>query len=281
MLSSYMRKIRKYYAEEYITGGAGFIGGHLAESFSHEAEVRVLDDFSNGCRGLAEQLKSINGVNIQEGSILDGGLLMAAMREVDVVFHLAAVVSVPECIRREMHCHEVNATGTLKVLEAATLCGVQKVFLASSAAVYGSDPATVPIAESSALVPETPYAIAKLMSEQYGQYFSRSGKVRVASLRFFNVFGRRQSQHGPYAAVVARFIAAAIRGQTMVINGDGGQTRDFIDVKDVVRAIRHVTLTEHITGVYNVGSGRALRGCNVCSVKGFSLALQAPPGAAE
>ena len=179
------------------------------------------------------------------------------MNGVDYVFHLAAMVSVPESVARPRECEELNGFGLLNVLEAATAAGVKKVFFASSAAVYGDNP-TVPKVETMVPEPKSPYAFTKLLGEHYCRFFHDEGRVRTACLRFFNVFGPRQDPKGPYAAAVAIFIAKALRGEPIVIHGDGEQTRDFIYVKDIVGAILHVTLTPEITGVFNAGYGGAV-----------------------
>ena len=179
------------------------------------------------------------------------------MNGVDYVFHLAALVSVPESVVRPRECEELNGFGLLNVLEAATAAGVKKVFFASSAAVYGDNP-TVPKVETMIPEPKSPYAFTKLLGEHYCRFFHDEGRVRTACLRFFNVFGPRQDPKGPYAAAVAIFIAKALRGDSIVIHGDGEQTRDFIYVKDIVAAILHVTFTPEITGVFNAGYGGAV-----------------------
>lgn len=236
-----------------ITGGAGFIGSHLAEHFHGRADVAVLDNFRSGFR------KNLDGlsVNLVEGDILDRDAVRAAMDGVDFVFHLAALVSVPESVARPMECEALNGTGLLHVLEAAAAAGVKKVFFASSAAVYGDNP-EVPKVESMLPEPRSPYAITKLLGEHYCRFYHDEGKVPTVGLRFFNVFGPRQDPKGPYAAAVPIFIEKALRGDPLVIFGDGSQTRDFIYIKDIVAAIVHVTLTRGLTGIFNAGGGGTL-----------------------
>lgn len=233
-----------------ITGGAGFIGSHLAEELQHRGKVRVLDNLRTGFR---QNLAGLE-VEFHEGSILDRELLNQVMQGVDYVFHLAAMVSVPESMAMPRECEELNGFGLLNVLEAATEAHVKKLFFASSAAVYGDNP-TVPKTEAMIPEPKSPYAFTKLLGEHYCRFFHDEGRVKTACLRFFNVFGPRQDPKGPYAAAVAIFIEKAMRGAEIVINGDGGQTRDFIYVKDIVAAILHVTLNPEITGVFNAGYG--------------------------
>jgi UDP-glucose 4-epimerase len=236
-----------------ITGGAGFIGSHLAEALQEQGTVRILDNLRTGFRKNLEGLK----VEFIEGSILDRELVAKAMVGVDYVFHLAAMVSVPESMAKPRECEEMNGFGLLNVLEAASSAGVQKVFFASSAAIYGDNP-TVPKVESMLPEPKSPYAFTKLLGEHYCRFFHDEGRVKTAALRFFNVFGPRQDPQGPYAAAVAIFMNKARAGEPIIIHGDGEQTRDFIYVKDIVAAILHVTLTPEITGVYNVGYGGAM-----------------------
>ena len=236
-----------------ITGGSGFIGSHLAESFQGEAEVRVLDDLTTG---RAENLAGLE-VDFRNGSIMDDKVLLEAVDGADYVFHLAAMVSVPASVMAPAACGELNGTGVLKVLQAAAGAGVKKVFFASSAAVYGDNP-VVPKTEGMLPEPKSPYAITKLLGEHYCRFFHDEGRVDTAVLRFFNVFGPRQDPGGAYAAAVPIFIEKALRGEPITIYGDGLQSRDFIYVKDIVAAIRHVTLTDGLTGVRNAGYGGTL-----------------------
>lgn len=232
-----------------ITGGAGFIGSHLAESLHGEAEVRVLDDLSTGSRSNIEGIEA----DLIEGSILDEGLLRRAARGAEHVYHLAAVPGVAESLRDPARCREVNVRGTLRVLEAARAAGVKKVFFAGSAAVYGNR-APVPRTEEAAPDPRSPYAASKLAGERLCRFYSRKGLVRTVTLRFFNVFGPLQRSNG--GAAVASFLVRALQGRPLEIHGGGGQTRDFLYVKDAVLAVRHVTEREAVTGVFNAGSGR-------------------------
>ena len=233
-----------------ITGGAGFIGSHLAEHFQHTAEVRVLDDLRTGHR------RNLDGLNVEfvAGSILDRDRVRQAMRGVDCVFHLAALVSVPESMQRPLDCAALNVTGLLHVLEEASRAGVRKLCFSSSAAVYGDNPA-VPKVETMCPEPRSPYAITKLDGEYYGAMFTQTRGIEVACLRFFNVFGPRQDPGSAYAAAVPIFIRQALANQPLTIYGDGGQTRDFVYVKDVVAANAFVAARPGLTGVFNVGYG--------------------------
>lgn len=236
-----------------ITGGAGFIGSHIAEHFQGKADVVVLDNFRSGHRRNLEGLK----VDLIEGSILDRAALDRAMRGVDLVFHLAAMISVPESMLKPRECVEINATGTLHVLEAAAEAKARKVVLASSAAIYGDNP-VVPKVETMFPEPKSPYAVTKLDGEYYLEMFRRERGLSTASLRFFNVFGPRQDPKSPYAAAVPIFIEKALRGDPIAIFGDGGATRDFIYVKDIVGALVFAATTEGVAGTHNVGYGRKM-----------------------
>ena len=233
-----------------ITGGAGFIGSHLAEHFQKKAAVRVLDNLRTGARrnldGLAHEFIG--------GSVTDRAAVRAAMAGVDYVFHLAAFVSVPESVEKPAECVEINAIGTLIVLEEAARAGVKKLCLSSSAAIYGDNPA-MPKTEDMRPEPLSPYAVTKLDGEYYCAMFRRAGLLETVALRYFNVFGPRQDPRGAYAAAVPIFIESALAGRPITIFGDGGQTRDFISVKDVVAANVHFATKPGLGGVYNVARG--------------------------
>jgi UDP-glucose 4-epimerase len=236
-----------------ITGGAGFIGGHLAEAFQGRAVVRVLDNFRSG------QRRNLAGLDVEliEGSILDRELVARAMQGVDYVFHLAALVSVPESVGRPHECVEINVTGLLHVLEAAAAAGVRKLCFASSAAVYGDNP-VVPKREDMLPEPRSPYAVTKLDGEYYCRQFTVAGRLETIALRFFNVFGPRQDPAGPYGAAVPIFFREALAGRPLTVFGDGGQTRDFIYVKDIVGALDFAAMRPGLTGVFNAGYGGQL-----------------------
>jgi UDP-glucose 4-epimerase len=236
------------YQKILVTGGAGFIGSHIVEHYQGRAEIVVLDNLRSG---FSANLSSLDHHFI-EGSITDRSAVIAAMRGVDCVFHLAAMISVPESMLSPRECVEINVQGLLNVLEAAHEADVKKVVLASSAAVYGSNP-TVPKTEEMLPEPRSPYAVTKLDGEYYLEMYRREHALDTASLRFFNVFGPRQDPASPYAAAVPIFIKQAIAGESIVIFGDGEQTRDFIYVKDIVLALAHVAERRDVNGVFNVG----------------------------
>jgi UDP-glucose 4-epimerase len=233
-----------------VTGGAGFIGGHLCRQFSSEVAVRVLDDLSTGS---SDHLPP--GVEFINGSILDRAVVRSAMHDVDYVYHLAAMVSVPLSVAQPLACVETNVLGTLNILEAAAEQKVRKLCFASSAAVYGNNP-TTPATEDLSPDPRSPYAVTKLDGEWYCRQFTDAGRLETVALRFFNVFGPRQNPNASYAAAVPIFFRRAISGEPLTIFGDGEQTRDFIYVTDVAAALVFATNTTGLTGVFNTGYGR-------------------------
>ena len=232
-----------------ITGGAGFIGSHLAALLHERSEVRILDNL----RGANRSLNSGN-LDVIEASVLDTAAVRAAVSGVDVVFHLAAMISVKESMENPRECVETNTLGILNVLRAAADAGARKLVFASSAAVYGDDP-PVPTVETATPKPKSPYAITKLDGEYYCEMFAREGWLNTASLRFFNVYGPGQDPAGPYAAAVPAFMHLAVRGEPVTIFGDGEQSRDFIYVKDAVSALVFAAENGQVTGVYNCGYG--------------------------
>lgn len=236
-----------------ITGGSGFIGSHLVEQFQGLADIVVLDNLRSGRR---QNLEGLNHTFIG-GSVTDREIVARAMAGVDIVFHLAAMISVPESMISPRECLEINGLGLLHVLEAATDAGVRKVILASSAAIYGDNP-VVPKVETMLPEPKSPYAITKLDGEYYLEMFRREGKLDTASLRFFNVFGPRQDPKSAYAAAVPIFMQKAFAGEDLTIFGDGGQTRDFVHVKDIAAALAHVASRPDLHGTFNVGYGNSM-----------------------
>ncbi len=234
-----------------VTGGAGFIGSHIVEMYQGRAEeIRVLDNLRTGYR------RNLDGLvhTFIEGSITDRDLVREAVDGVDYIFHLAALVSVPESMGKPGECVDINVRGLLNVLEEASAAGVRKLVFASSAAVYGDNP-TVPKTESMLPEPKSPYAITKLDGEYYLGMFQREGRLETAAIRFFNVFGPRQDPKGAYAAAVPIFMEKAVRNEDITVFGDGGQTRDFIYVKDIAGALSFAVETPGVTGVFNAGYG--------------------------
>ena len=234
-----------------ITGGSGFIGSHIVEHYQGMAEeIRVLDNLRTGYR------HNLDGLDCTfiEGSITDRALVARAVADVDYVFHLAALVSVPESMAKPGECVDINVCGLLNVLDAAANAGVKKLVFASSAAIYGDNP-TVPKVETMVPEPKSPYAITKLDGEYYLGMYHAEGRLETAAIRFFNVFGPRQDPKGAYAAAVPIFIEKAVRDEAITVYGDGEQTRDFIYVKDIVGALSFAVETPGVTGVFNAGYG--------------------------
>ncbi|MBN1166319.1 MAG: SDR family oxidoreductase [Methanospirillaceae archaeon] len=236
-----------------ITGGAGFIGSHLADALAQTHEVVILDTRVDGNQNI-RHLTTHPHVTLIEGSITDVSLLRRICTRADGIFHQAALASVPRSIEDPVSCNEVNITGTLNVLLAARDCGVGRVVAASSAAIYGDDSA-LPKKEDMVPRPLSPYAVAKLAGEYYGSVFYENYGLESVFLRYFNVYGPRQDPNSDYAAVIPRFISAMISGEQPVIYGDGTQTRDFISVHDVVRA-NIMAMEGTVTGICNVAGGR-------------------------
>jgi UDP-glucose 4-epimerase len=237
-----------------VTGGSGFIGSHIVEHYQDKAEeIRVLDNLRTGYR------KNLGGLKhtFIEGSITDQEVVAKAVEGVDYVFHLAALVSVPESMAKPAECVDINVHGLLNVLDASAAAGVKKLVFASSAAIYGDNP-TVPKLETMLPEPKSPYAITKLDGEYYLDLFHRERGLETAAIRFFNVFGPRQDPKGAYAAAVPIFIEKALKGEDITVHGDGEQTRDFIYVKDIVGALSFAVETPGVTGVFNAGYGRQM-----------------------
>ncbi|TDO73265.1 UDP-glucose 4-epimerase [Flavobacterium chryseum] len=234
-----------------ITGGAGFIGSHIAEHLSNEGhQVTILDSLRTG---FEHNLKGLN-VDFVKGDIRDENLVNEVIDGVAGVFHLAALVSVPESLLKIRECIEINTIGTINILEAAKNNAGCKVVLSTSAANYGNNP-ILPKVETMFPEPMTPYAITKLDGEYYLKMYLDQYQVPTASLRYFNVFGPRQNPESAYAAAVPIFINKALQNEPITIYGDGLQTRDFIYVKDVVKA--NILASQKGDETYNVALGHS------------------------
>ena len=237
-----------------VTGGAGFIGSHLVEALcSRGMSVTVLDDLSFGS---GENLSHIRGsLELLQGSVTDRTLLKKAVHQKDWVFHFAAYASVPYSIEQPEITNEINLSSTLALLAECRGAGVKKVVFSSSSSVYGnrSDLAR----ESDAVSPLSPYALQKYASEQYVRMFDEFRGLPGTALRYFNVFGPRQSFSSPYSGVIARFCTALINQQRPTIFGDGTQCRDFVSVHDVVQANLLAAEKNEANGrVFNIGTGK-------------------------
>lgn len=234
-----------------VTGAAGFIGSNLVRRLSEVGEVRGLDDLSTG------YLHNLEGLNLDfiQGSILDAEILTKAVQGCDAIVHLAARPSVPRSLAEPQKSHEANATGTLRVLDAARSLNDPVVIVASSSSVYGANP-TLPKSETALPMPMSPYAVSKLAAEQYTLAWQYSYGMKTLPFRFFNVFGPKQAPDHDYAAVVPTFIAAALRGEMLHVNGDGLQSRDFTYVGTVCDVIAEA-ITQRIShsGPVNLAFG--------------------------
>ena len=237
-----------------VTGGAGFIGSHICERLASDGQmVRVLDDFS---AGKEENLAAFrNDVEVIRGDIRDRDTVAKATRGIDIVFHEAAMGSVPRSVADPLTTHEVNITGTLNILLAARDAGVRRVVFASSSSVYGETP-ELPKHEHMELQPLSPYALSKLAGEQYISVFKQVYGLEAVALRYFNIFGPRQDPESHYAAVIPKFATALLTGERPIIYGDGLQSRDFTYVENVVEANLLASEAEGIAGhAYNVACG--------------------------
>ncbi len=240
-----------------VTGGAGFIGSHLAEELARgDNQVIILDNLSTGKMDNIEGLLSQKNVDFIQESIANLPLLLELFQNAQYIFHQAAISSVPRSIENPYASHETNITGTLNVLLAARDNGVKKVIYASSSSVYGDTP-TLPKREDMTPLPLSPYAIAKLAGEYYCRVFHQVYGLPTICLRYFNVYGPRQDQNSQYAAVIPRFIKGCGDGSPPVIFGDGEQTRDFTFVKDVVEA-NILAAQSDVCGVFNVSRGESI-----------------------
>ena len=219
-----------------VTGGAGFIGSHLSEALVRRGhEVVVLDDFSLGSRDNLAWIRPGDPVQVMEGDVGDEALVRRAVQGCDWVFHEAAMPSVPRSISEPVSSNHTNLTAAVHLLEASRAAGVRRCVFASSSAIYGNNETP---AKHEGLPPEplSPYALQKYAAETYGRMFHQFHGLPTVSLRYFNVFGPRQSFNSPYSGVIARFCTQALRGETPVMFGDGLQTRDFVHVSNVVAA---------------------------------------------
>ncbi|MES1207498.1 MAG: SDR family oxidoreductase [Pseudomonadota bacterium] len=241
-----------------ITGGAGFIGSSIARALLARGDrVRVIDNFFSGKReNLADVAKD---VEVIEGDIRDDQALARAVSGVEVVFHEAAIPSVPRSLADPISSHDANATGTLKVLAAAKKAGVRRVVYAASSSAYGDTP-TLPKIETMRPSPLSPYAVSKLAGEHYCAVFAGAYGLETVSLRYFNVFGPRQDPTSEYAAVIPRFITAALANQGVTVFGDGTQSRDFCFIDNTVEANLAAAAAPAAAvsgGVFNVACGAA------------------------
>ncbi len=262
-----------------VTGGAGFIGSHIAESLLEQGHhVRVLDNFSTGKRENIEDLaRRFDGTRFEvlEGDVRDASRVGEAVHGVDILFHEAAFVSVPQSMEEPQDCFDINISGTSLLFDAARKAGVRRAVVASSAAVYGDSDA-LPLIEETTLQPKSPYAVSKRVKEMYAELFTGAFGFEVVALRYFNVYGPRQRPDSMYAAAVPIFARRLLDNKPVIIYGDGGQTRDLINVRDVVSA--NLIASEHpnVAGkIFNVCTGVETRLLDLLDVM-YELLPNAP-----
>lgn len=238
-----------------IAGGAGFIGSNLACYFAGKGEdVLVIDNLRTGRK---ENINSFDSINFVEGSITDKRLVEESLSGADVVFNMAALVSVPESVDKPLETVEINTKGVINLLEACLKHNVKKMVLSSSAAIYGNNP-ELPKRTEMFPEPVSPYAITKLSGEYFLNLYTKENDLKTVSLRYFNVYGPKQDPKSQYAAAIPIFIERALKNKEIIIYGDGQQTRDFIFIDDVVKANVSAVEKLDVTGVYNVANGSSI-----------------------
>ncbi|MGM0482911.1 MAG: SDR family NAD(P)-dependent oxidoreductase [Patescibacteria group bacterium] len=246
---------RNKFKKAVVTGGAGFIGSNLVDALIGEGfSVSVIDNLSAGKKeNLNQEAKFFNA------DIRDVDAIEEAFKEADLVFHTAALPRVQYSIENPIETHEVNVTGTLNVLGLSAKHGVGKFILSSSSAVYG-DQEERAMKESDGIFPKSPYALHKYIDEEYCRLYSDMYSLPTVSLRYFNVYGKNQDPEGAYALVIAKFLEKKKKGEKLTITGDGEQTRDFVHIRDVVRANILAAYSKELNSgeVLNIGSGRSV-----------------------
>ena len=261
-----------------VTGGAGFIGSHIVQTLLEQGwQVRVLDNFSTGKRENLDEIKQRfeDQLEVLEGDVRDASAVDQAVREVEVIFHEAAFVSVPQSMDEPQTCFDINISGTSLLFEVARRAGVRRAVVASSAAVYGESEA-LPLLEETPLQPKSPYAVSKRVDEMYAELFTGSFGFEVVALRYFNVYGPRQRPDSMYAAAVPIFARRLLDNRPVTVFGDGGQTRDLINVRDIVRA--NLVASEHPNAagkIFNICTGVETRLLDLLDVM-YELLPNAP-----
>lgn len=230
-----------------VTGGAGFIGSHIADELVEVCDVTVLDNLSNGHRDHVP-----DGAEFVDGDIRDEPTIEHALDGVDTVFHEAALVSVNESVEKPTESHGTNLDATLSILEAARRNDA-RVVLASSTAIYG-DPESLPVSEADTKTPSSPYGLDKLALDHYARLYHDLYGLDTVALRYFNAYGTRQGS-GPYGGVISIFVDQALAGDPITIHGDGSQTRDFVHVSDIVAANVEAATTDAVGRAFNIGTG--------------------------
>ena len=237
-----------------ITGGAGFIGSHIADTLIKDNDITIIDNLSTG------NIKNLKNPQHENLNFINADLCNANLdeitRDIDYIFHLAAMASVPLSVEKPEKCTEINLNATVKLLTSAVKNNVEKIVFSSSSAVYGEN-RNMPLKESEPLMPTSPYAASKASCEVYLKSFYESYGLNYTALRYFNVFGPKQDKNSQYAAVIPNFISALLEGEQAVIYGDGEQTRDFVYVGDIVKANINACESDY-NGVVNIASGEKL-----------------------
>lgn len=239
-----------------VTGGAGFIGSHIAESLLNHgvAKVTIIDNMSTG------NVANLKNLDYDRIEMICGDITSLDLKSIfedhDYVFHEAALVSVPESVKKPVETNKTNIEGSFNIFKAACENDIKKVICASSAAVYGETD-VLPNNESLPLQPLSPYAVSKATMELYSYTFSQTYNLPTACLRYFNVFGPRQNIDSAYCGVIPKFITTLLKGQQPIIHGDGTQTRDFVFVKNIAEANIQVAKSD-VTGVYNIAHGSTI-----------------------
>lgn len=238
-----------------VAGGAGFIGSHIVEAWADkDAEVHIIDNLRSGYE---KNIIRNKNVFFHKESITNRNAVFEILKGANYVHNLAAMVSVPESLIKPLECIEINLIGLINMLDAAKEFGIQKIVHSSSAAIYGDNPES-PKLTTMCPQPKSPYGITKLDGEYYLDVYRENFGIGAVSLRYFNVFGPRQDPAGAYAAAIPIFVSRALKNEPIIIYGDGGQTRDFIFVKDVVDANLLAAENKDVSGVYNIAVGKSI-----------------------
>jgi len=273
------------YNKVLVTGGVGFIGSHLVDELvAGGCDVSVLDNLSTGHLSNLKHIE--NRIKFYNGDIRNQEMLLKASEGCDIIFHHAAMVSVPDTVEKPVDSAMVNDMGTLCTLEAARKNRVKKVVLASSCAVYG-DNSEIPKHEKMIPKPQSPYAVQKLNGEYYALLYFNLYGIETVCLRYFNVYGPRQDPSSPYSGVISIFMSKASTKKTPVVYGDGNQCRDFIFVKDVIKAnLLSATESKAPGNIFNIGSGKSVSINRlwrmICQLKGNHIEPKyAPPRAGD
>jgi nucleoside-diphosphate-sugar epimerase len=263
-----------------VTGGAGFIGSHLAEALIGMGEtVRIADSFITGHRRNLAALG--NRAELVEGDLADPAIAVRAVAGMEYVLHQAAIPSVPRSVQDPATSNRANVDATLQVLLAARDASVRRVVYAASSSAYGDTP-TLPKREDMPTHPLSPYALQKLVGEQYMQLFTSLYGLETVSIRYFNVFGPRQDPSSPYSGVIALFVTALLAGKAPTITGDGGQTRDFTYIANVVDGVLRAATAPHAAGeVINVATGQQISITELAGTLGAIIGVAAPPAHVE